>query len=166
MRTLVRALLALTVVGAPSFGLAARSVPPAPAPTGVSSSMMEMGSPAWTPDGQPQGGAELGFAPLSVTQSGAAYSPAAVAPADPTVGDQAKIADLPAWASSYFGEGHEGRDDWLAAIGLHGYGALSGPAAWTLVIIGVALIGGALRGLIMANRRLDRLRSQDDDLDD
>ena len=167
MRTLVRALIIFAVSGAPSCVLAAHAGRAA-AQTAASPSLIVVGSPSWSPDGQPQGGAELGFSPLSVTQSGVAYSPlaGASAPIDPTAGDDpARIADLPAWASSYFGDKEARPDDWLDAIGLHGFRALAGPVAWALVMVGVALIGGALRGLIMANRRLDRLRS-DEDLND
>ncbi len=165
MRTLVRALIVIIIVGAPSCGVAAKAARSKASADGASSSMIVLGAPGWTAEGQPQGGAELGFSPLSVTQSGVAYSPATAgaAPADPAAGEEAKIADLPAWASSYFGDDRERHDGWLERVGLHGYGALSGPAAWALVIIGVALIGGALRGLIMANRRLNRLRAEEDD---
>ncbi len=166
MRVLVRALIVAAAINAPSVLAATASKMPRPA--GSAPSMAVIGSPSWTAEGQPQGGAELGFSPLSVTQSGVAYSPVAAAPnpSDPATDDNATIADLPAWASSYFGEGRtRGHDDWLAAIGFNGFGDMSRPAAWALVMVGVALIGGALRGWIVANRRLKALRS-DEHVDD
>lgn len=42
-------------------------------------------------------------------------------------------------------------------------GGLPGPARWLLMVIGVGMIGGALRGFILANRHLARL--QPDELD-
>ena len=170
---LLRALFVIAAVNAPAFLAAAPAAqPPAAHPSGSgaaaahpaagASSITVLGAPGWTSDGQPQGGAELGFAPLSVTQSGVAYSTGAMPQVDPTTDENDKIADLPAWASSYFGEGRKGREAWLEALGYRGLGNMSGPAAWAAVMVGVALIGGALRGLIVANRRLNRLRSEDD----
>jgi hypothetical protein len=37
-------------------------------------------------------------------------------------------------------------------------GGLPEPASWALMLIGFATIGGALRGLVVANRRLARLQ--------
>jgi len=38
---------------------------------------------------------------------------------------------------------------------------LGGPQAWGLVVIGVGLIGAAIRGFLVANRRLAKLRAED-----
>lgn len=38
------------------------------------------------------------------------------------------------------------------------YGGLPEPAGWALMLVGFGLIGGALRGLVVANRRLARLQ--------
>jgi hypothetical protein len=43
------------------------------------------------------------------------------------------------------------------------HGVLPNPGNWVLMVIGVGMIGGALRGFIVANRALARL--QPDDLD-
>ena len=162
MRILVRTLIVAVIASAPSVGFSKAAVHLQNSDASSPSSMVVVGSPSWTPDGQPQGGAELGFSPLSVTQSGIAYSPAATSSTEPVAGDQAKIADLPAWASSHFDDGHKRNRDPFKALGVDRFGSLSEPSAWALAIVGVALIGGALRGLIMANRRLSRLRSEDD----
>jgi len=37
------------------------------------------------------------------------------------------------------------------------------PATWALIAIGFLLIGVAVRGLLLANRRLARLRSEGED---
>jgi hypothetical protein len=157
MRDLVRALLLSALVIGPSAALGATEPPAvaAAAPTSVAD------VPAWDKEGQPPSGAELGFAPLSVTQSGVAYSPPAPA-FDPARGDEPKIADLPAWASSYFATGPDRRQGPPGRFDVLGFGALPEPAAWALILIGTAMICGALRGLIMANRRLARLRDEDE----
>jgi hypothetical protein len=41
------------------------------------------------------------------------------------------------------------------------YGRLPEPASWALMMIGFAMIGGALRGFVVANRRLARLQPED-----
>lgn len=41
------------------------------------------------------------------------------------------------------------------------YGRLPEPASWALMLIGFAMIGGALRGFVVANRRLARLQPED-----
>jgi hypothetical protein len=105
---------------------------------------------------------DLGFSPLSVTQDGVAYTPAAPA-FDPGAGDQPKIADLPAWASSRFTTPADRPQVHAGFLGALGFGALPEPAAWALVLIGTAMICGALRGLIMANRRLARLSDAEED---
>jgi hypothetical protein len=38
------------------------------------------------------------------------------------------------------------------------YGGLPVPASWALILIGFAMIGGAFRGFVVANRRLARLQ--------
>ena len=164
MRMLVRALIVLAVASAPSLGVA-KAVVRAPHDSApASSSIPVLGTPSWTADGQPQGGAELGFSPLSVTQSGVAYSPAATTE-DPPADDQSKIADLPAWASSYF-KPEEARDiGRRQSSGVHDFGALGEPLAWTLILVGVFTIGAAFRGFITANRRLRRLREGDEHQD-
>jgi hypothetical protein len=43
------------------------------------------------------------------------------------------------------------------------YGGLPEPASWALILIGFGMIGGALRGFIVANRRLIRLQAEDTD---
>ena len=113
------------------------------------------GASPWAAD--PGGAQNLGFAPLTITQGGAAYAPLGE-PSD-TGGDTAVIADLPAWALS----ARETRDarDTTHVVGRSQFGDLPEPAAWALVLIGFALIGGAVRGLFMANRRLARLRSEE-----
>ena len=160
MRDLVRALfLSVAVIGGSSALSAAESTTVAASPPAAVSE-----APSWAKEGQPQPGAEFGFAPLSVTQSGVAYSPAAPA-FDPAASNPAKIADLPAWASSYFATGPDRRQARSGALGALGFGALPEPAAWALILVGTAMICGALRGLIMANRRLARLRDHDEALD-
>jgi hypothetical protein len=42
-----------------------------------------------------------------------------------------------------------------------GKGGLPGPASWILMVIGVGMIGGALRGFIVANRHLARLQPEE-----
>ena len=37
------------------------------------------------------------------------------------------------------------------------------PATWALILVGFVMIGVAVRGLLLANRRLSRLRSHDDE---
>ncbi len=41
------------------------------------------------------------------------------------------------------------------------YGRLPEPASWALMLIGFGMIGAALRGFIVANRRLARLQPED-----
>lgn len=41
------------------------------------------------------------------------------------------------------------------------YGHLPEPASWALMLIGFGMIGGALRGFVVANRRLARLQPED-----
>jgi len=41
------------------------------------------------------------------------------------------------------------------------YGRLPEPASWALMLIGFGMIGGALRGFFVANRRLARLQPED-----
>jgi hypothetical protein len=41
------------------------------------------------------------------------------------------------------------------------FGGLPEPASWALILIGFAMIGGAFRGLVAANRRLARLQPED-----
>jgi hypothetical protein len=41
------------------------------------------------------------------------------------------------------------------------YGHLPEPASWALMLIGFGMIGAALRGFVVANRRLARLQSED-----
>jgi hypothetical protein len=43
------------------------------------------------------------------------------------------------------------------------YGRLPEPASWALMLIGFGMIGGALRGFVVANRRLARLQPEDGD---
>jgi hypothetical protein len=43
------------------------------------------------------------------------------------------------------------------------YGGLPEPAGWLLMLIGVAMIGGALRGFFVASRALARLQPEDQD---
>jgi len=43
------------------------------------------------------------------------------------------------------------------------YGGLPEPASWGLILVGFGMIGGALRGFIVANRRLARLQPSDQD---
>lgn len=38
------------------------------------------------------------------------------------------------------------------------YGGLPEPASWALILIGFGMIGGAVRGFVVANRRLSRLQ--------
>ena len=45
------------------------------------------------------------------------------------------------------------------------YGRLPEPASWALMLIGFGMIGGALRGFVVANRRLARLQPEDTDID-
>jgi hypothetical protein len=157
MRDLVRALpLSATLAGwSSALGAAEPSAVPATPPAAIS------GEAAWAGEAPPQAPPEFGFAPLSVTQSGVAYSPAAPA-FDPAASDEPKIADLPAWASSYFTTGTDRRSSRQNPFGVVAFGVLPEPAAWALVLIGTAMICGALRGLIMANRRLARLRDEDE----
>ena len=46
-------------------------------------------------------------------------------------------------------------------FGRNGRGSLPEPATWALFIIGFGMIGAAIRGLVVANRRLAKLRSDD-----
>lgn len=41
------------------------------------------------------------------------------------------------------------------------YGRLPEPASWALMVIGFGMIGAALRGFVVANRRLARLQPED-----
>ena len=41
------------------------------------------------------------------------------------------------------------------------YGGLPEPASWALILIGFGMIGGAVRGLVVANRRIARLQPKD-----
>jgi hypothetical protein len=41
------------------------------------------------------------------------------------------------------------------------YGRLPEPASWALMLIGFGMIGGALRGFVVANRRLARLQPEE-----
>lgn len=41
------------------------------------------------------------------------------------------------------------------------YGDLPEPASWALILIGFGMIGGAIRGFVLAGRRLARLRAED-----
>jgi hypothetical protein len=41
------------------------------------------------------------------------------------------------------------------------YGGLPEPASWALILIGFGMIGGAVRGFVVANRRLARLQPED-----
>ena len=158
MRDLGRTLLLCAIMVGPSCALAAGEARrPDPAPAAAIGS----DAPSWAGEDPRPGDARLGFAPLSVTQSGVAYSPAAPA-FDPAATDQPKIADLPAWASSRFTAGEDRRQGRPGILGSLGFGALPEPAAWALILIGTAMICGALRGLIMAHRRLDRLRDEDE----
>lgn len=45
------------------------------------------------------------------------------------------------------------------------YGGLPEPASWALMLVGFGMIGGALRGLMIANRRLAGLQPDDSDAD-
>ncbi len=118
------------------------------------------GCASWDGEGTPPPEGAGDFAPLSVTQSGVIYSPAAPA-FDPAAGDQPKIADLPAWASSHFMVETDRPATRAGLFDALGFGALPQPAAWALILVGTAMICGAIRGLIAANRRLDRLRDDD-----
>jgi hypothetical protein len=42
-----------------------------------------------------------------------------------------------------------------------GEAGLPGPASWVLMVIGVGMIGGALRGFVVASRRLARLQPEE-----
>jgi hypothetical protein len=42
-------------------------------------------------------------------------------------------------------------------------GGLPEPASWALMLLGFGMIGGALRGFVVANRRLARLQPEDTD---
>jgi hypothetical protein len=44
-----------------------------------------------------------------------------------------------------------------------GDGGLPEPASWVLMLIGVGMIGGALRGFVVTNRNLARLQPEDVD---
>lgn len=111
--------------------------------------------PSWAGETTPRADSDFGFAPLTVTQDGVAYTPAAPG-VDPAGDGPSKIADLPAWASSRFSPAAEPRH--AGPLGAFGFGALPEPTAWALILVGTAMICGALRGLIVANRRLARLR--------
>ncbi len=41
------------------------------------------------------------------------------------------------------------------------YGGLPEPASWALIVIGFGMIGGAVRGFVVANRRLSRLQPEE-----
>lgn len=41
------------------------------------------------------------------------------------------------------------------------YGGLPEPASWALILIGFGMIGGAVRGFVVANRRLSRLQPEE-----
>ncbi len=55
------------------------------------------------------------------------------------------------------GDGARGRDTTVDD------GGLPEPAIWVLMLIGVAMIGGALRGFVVTNRNLARLQPEDPD---
>jgi hypothetical protein len=56
-----------------------------------------------------------------------------------------------------------GRSDSAAVLASRGadVGGLPSPASWLLLVIGVGMIGGALRGFIVANRALARLQPEE-----
>lgn len=45
------------------------------------------------------------------------------------------------------------------------YGRLPEPASWALILIGFGMIGGALRGFVVANRRLAKLQPEDTEIE-
>ena len=51
--------------------------------------------------------------------------------------------------------------DLLGDVTLNGLTGVPEPTTWALMLVGFAMIGGALRGLLMANRRLARLRADE-----
>ncbi len=150
MRTARRALvaMALSLVGAWASGAFARE--PSPPPTELPI------SPSWAKDTATP---SFGFAPVTVTQSGVTY-----APADPTGVQEsesaAPLADLPAWAAP--AQSSPKPRGVIESFGIGPFGNLPEPATWGLLLAGFAIIGGALRGLILANRRLDRLRADEE----
>ena len=98
-----------------------------------------------------------GFAPLSVTSGGVAYSPPAT-----TVDGGGSANEVPAWASTLpkpaLARGHDRFND----IGRLRFGSLPEPAAWVMILVGVGMIGGALRGLLVANQRLKLLQLEEE----
>lgn len=148
MRTACRATLAMALsLLASSVG----AIPAArPALTGVP------GAPSWAGAGPTE---PFGFSSPTVTQSGVTYAPNERG--EPPPEPLAPLADLPAWQAEAPGV-KPATDGVMATLGLRRFGNLPESAGWALVIAGFMIIGGALRGLIVVNRRLNRLRSGDE----
>ncbi len=155
-----RRVLALRVVSLLAISGFVRSaaVPVASATHAPPSTSEIAGSTPWAAEAPSGNPADLGFSSLSVTQSGVVYTQPAEEQ-EPSV--QTGVADLPAWTSSFAPKSRFHRHGLLAQGGYHRFGSLPEPAAWALMLVGVGMIGGALRGLLVANRRLAKLRAED-----
>lgn len=79
------------------------------------------------------------------------FDPVAAAAQSPATFDGGDTAAAPSRDRSGAG--------WFAD--LFRYGGLPEPASWALILIGFAMIGGAFRGFVVANRRLARLQPDD-----
>jgi len=115
-------------------------------------------APGWAPNGQDQ--PDLGFAPLSVTRNGVAYATPTTA-FDPADSDKASAEDFPAWAST-LASTRPSKQGFIRDLGRLRLSPLPEPAAWVLILVGVGMIGSALRGLLVADRKLRLLREAEE----
>jgi len=147
---------ALVIVAAlPGISSAAAKVPPAAAP-GAPPAEVDHGGPVGPAPASPTlefGGEGVGGAgsgpDLGVVPEGA--QPVDALPLSRFVGADAK-ASAGRGPQGLWGIFSRARD-----------GGLPEPASWALMLIGFGMIGGALRGFIVANRRLARLQPEDPD---
>lgn len=121
----------------PSGGLGADNVPITPSPwvdpSGGDQGLGDLGNTAAAPAVALDGGPAAEALPLSQFAGEPVNPPAA----------------------------HEQKGVWGFVNKLR-YGGLPEPASWALIVIGFGMIGAALRGFVMANRKLAKLQSEDE----
>lgn len=142
---------ALVIVAAPpGISSAAAKVPPAAAPPAEVDRGGPVGAAPASPTLEFGGEGAAGSGPdLGVVPEGA--QPVDALPLSRFVGADAK-ASAGRGPQGLWGIFSRARD-----------GGLPEPASWALMLIGFGMIGGALRGFIVANRRLARLQPEDPD---
>ena len=102
--------------------------------------------------------------PMDFTESG---SRAADLPLDAVAAPPATPLPLSPVAGGAQAPAHRGPFGFWELINQVRYGGLPEPASWTLMLIGFGMIGGALRGFMIANRRLAGLQPiEADDVED